>query len=96
MAGIFDKIVDAINSEGFNNWVSGKSTPKVGLDTTVGFDVSSIIKIGLTAISCIVFAVLFHYFLERYPKITIIVGALILLITGVYLSQSDKPVKEKA
>lgn len=96
MAGIFDKIVDAINSDGFNNWVSGKSTPKVGLDTTVGFDVPSIIKIGLTAISCIIFAILFHYFLERYPKITIIVGSLILLITGAYLSQPDKGTTAKA
>jgi len=93
MAGIFEKVVDAFNSDNFNNWVSGKSTPKVGVDANVGFDVPSIQKVGLTAVSAIIFAFMFKYFLDRYPTITLVFGGLILMGTIVFLTQPE-PVKK--
>lgn len=95
MAGIFEKVVDAFNSDNFNNWVSGKNIPKVGVDATIGFDIPSIQKVGLTAISAIIFAFMFKFFMDRYPTITLVFGGIILLATILFLTQPEAvPVKK--
>jgi cation transporter-like permease len=96
MANIFDKIGEILSSETAKAFLNGDVQPTIGVNTTVGFDVPSIVKVGLTAISAIIFAVLFNHFLERYPKVTMILGFIILGATGLYLSQPEPSKKTTA
>lgn len=92
---IFDRISEIATNEQLIGFLTGKTSPRFDINTVVGFDSQSIIKVGLTGICCIIFAVFFAKLMAWNWKIASGLGFIMLVLCVVFLSQPDPTVKAK-